>query len=742
MTIAAHRFDSWAVRLVLVPLLASAGLLLTGIQARADGFIIPRPPPHVVEPVPDLAVRYHHVRVEIEDQIAHTAIDQVFVNDSPHELEGTYIFPLPEQAALTEFAMFVDGERLQGKILDAAEARRIYEDIVRRRRDPALLEYVGRNAFQASIYPIPAFGDKRVQLSYSEVLLKDNGLFRYVYPLSTEQFSSQNLEEVLITVELHSRSPLKAIYSPSHAVSVERTGTSSARVTFEASDVRPNKDFQLYYSASDDNFGLHMLSYKEPDEDGFFLCLIAPKLTSDEGRVAKDVTFVLDTSGSMEGAKLQQAKDAVAYVLSHLQEDDRFNVVAFDSAVRKYASGLRPASERGAAQRFVDQLSAGGGTDMHRALLEAVEYTDSARPQFVIFVTDGLPTVGETEPDRIVDSIAAAAPDSLRLFSFGVGYDVNTILLDSLSSGHRGLSAYVEPNQSIEEEVAAFYSKVSSPLLTDVRLTVRGVLTEDIYPYPLPDLFAGSQQLVTGRYRSSGTIDITLEGQVNGRACSFSYAAIELERRGGDAAIPRLWATRKIGHLLKAIRLQGENLELVDEIVALSIRYGIMTPYTSFLVDEEQDILTREGRDLLAASSELAAPSAMPMIGAKAVSASQLQNDLSATELAPSSQEPQLALIGSKTFVLRGAVWTDTSFAPDIMDPVVLDFAGSAYFDLLAARPEWGKYFAVGDHLIAVLDGKAYEIRPAAGSSGLVDSAARFSEAWTRWLNWLHLVGW
>ena len=196
---------------------------------------------------------------------------------------------------------------------------------------------------------------------------------------------------------------------------------------------------------------------------------------------------------------------------------------------------------------------------MHRALLEALVPADSARPQFVIFVTDGLPTVGETEPERIIDSVSSAAPDSLRLFSFGVGYDVNTILLDSLSSGHRGLSSYVEPNQSIEEEIAAFYSKVSSPLLTDVRLNINGAFTEDIYPYPLPDLFAGSQQLVTGRYRSSGTVDITLEGQVNGRAYSFSYTSIELERRGGETAVPRLWATRKIGHLLTAIRLQGEN---------------------------------------------------------------------------------------------------------------------------------------------------------------------------------------
>ncbi|MBC7261167.1 MAG: hypothetical protein H5T63_04055, partial [Chloroflexi bacterium] len=235
--------------------------LITGITARADGFIIPIPPPHI-NVVPDLTVKYHHVQVTIKDQVAYTAIDQVFLNDSPYELEGTYIFPLPEDAAISDFAMFVDGQRLSGKILDKEEARRTYESIVRRRRDPALLEYIGRNAFQASIYPIPAHGEKQVQLSYSQVLLSDRGLVRYVYPLDTERFSSRPLEEVVITVDLQSRVPIKAIYSPSHDIAIERTSETSALVSFEASNVRPDKDFELYYSISEDDIGVSLLSYK------------------------------------------------------------------------------------------------------------------------------------------------------------------------------------------------------------------------------------------------------------------------------------------------------------------------------------------------------------------------------------------------------------------------------------------------------------------------------------------------
>ncbi|HUT15785.1 MAG TPA: VIT domain-containing protein, partial [Anaerolineae bacterium] len=531
-----------SMRVLLVTCAILTVFLSTSPVAHADGFIIPEPPP-LVETVPDLAVKYHRVRVTIEDQVAETDIDQVFLNDSPYELEGTYIFPLPEEAAISDFAMFVDGERLSGKMLDKDEARRIYEGIVRRRRDPALLEYVGRNAFQATIYPIPAWGEKRVQLGYSEVLRAERGLIHYVYPLNTERFSSLPLEEVVITIDLQSHVPIKAIYSPSHKIAVERTSETSARISYEANDVRPDTDFELYYSISEDDVGLNLLSYKERGEDGFFLLLVAPKMqVDDQVVVAKDVIFVLDTSGSMEGRKLEQAKAAIEFVLDRLHAEDRFNIVAFDTAVRTYALGLRSALERAEAQRFVRSLYEGGGTNIDRALQEALDMAGGERPQFIIFVTDGVPTEGVTDIDQIIDDVARAAPGNVRLFTFGVGYDVNTILLDTISQAHRGASAYVEPGESIEEQVAAFYAKISTPLLSDVHLEVRGVTVEDLYPYPLPDLFVGSQLLVAGRYRSGGEANVVLRGTVNGEERVFLYPRVEFAERGGQDFIPRLWA--------------------------------------------------------------------------------------------------------------------------------------------------------------------------------------------------------
>lgn len=692
-------------------LVFGALLLLTQEKSvRADGFIIPVPPPRVTE-VPDLAVRYHRVKVTISGQVALTEIDQVFVNDSPYELEGTYIFPLPEDAAISDFAMFVDGGRLSGKMLSRDEARRVYESIVNRRKDPALLEYVGRNALQASVYPIPAHGEKRIQLSYRQVLSSERGLVRYSYPLNTERFSSRPLDEVTISVKLDAGAPIKALYSPSHEVSVERTGSKTAEVSYEASNVRPDTDLVLLYSVAEEDVGLNVLSYKETGEDGFFLLLVAPPWQSDEEEIVeKDVILVLDTSGSMEGRKLDQAKEAVAFVLDHLNDGDRFGLIAFDTAVRAFSADLSPASARVDAKGFVRRISAGGGTNIQRALLDALAMTGSGRPQFIVFLTDGLPTVGVTEVERIITDVAEHSTNDVRLFTFGVGYDVNTVLLDTLSQDHRGASAYVEPGENIEEQVSAFYSKISLPLLSDVKLAVDRVQVDDLLPDPMPDLFAGSQVILVGRYREGGKATVTLTGKVNGQTRTYRYLDTAFSPKGGDESVPRLWATRKVGQLLKEIRLHGENQELVESIVAISIRYGIMTPYTSFLVDESQDILTATGRQELAAKSF--APTLMPQVGAQAVADSQTQTLLTEAERSGTNQTAEIKPVGTKTFVLRDGFWTDTLFNPDSMRPEGLRFGSDAYYHMLSEHPEWGRYLAVGDRVVVVLDGTAYRIGP------------------------------
>lgn len=698
--------EKFLVGLVIVGLLFSS----CGV-AYADGVVIVEPPPGVPPPnTPNLVIRYHRVTVDISDQVATTEVDQVFLNDTRYDLEGIYIFPLPEEAAISEFAMYVDGERWEGEMLPRDEARRIYEDIVRRRLDPALLEYVGRDTFRASIFPIPPGDERRVELAYSQILENDGGLVKYVYPLDTERFSAEPLEEVVITVKVHSSQDIRAIYSPTHDVAIDRVDEHTANVSFEAANVLPDRDFELYYTVSDEDFGLNLLSYRDAGEDGFFLLLIAPKVEVDERDVvAKDVIFVLDTSGSMEGEKIAQAKSSLEYILDHLNPEDRFNIVAFSTGVNIYARKPQPATEGDEARRFIDDLRAVGGTNIDLALTEALAMADGERPQIIIFLTDGLPTEGVTESDRIVANVSRQASENVRIFTFGVGDDVNTFLLDTIAQDNRGASSYVRPNESIGEEVSSFYAKVSTPLLADIELDFGDLRVEDTYPYPLPDLFAGSQLVIVGRYREGGSTDIALRGEVNGVGQEFVYENLSFSSEGGEDFIPRLWATRKIGYLLNQIRLHGEGRELIDEIVELSVRYGIMTPYTSFLVDDEQDIFTREGREETAKEMWYQATAVpAPMMGAGAVQDAENREALRSSERVQDNSEA-IKYARDKVFVVRDGIWTDTTYDGS-METVKIGFGSDDYFALIAAHPEWGHYFSVGQEVIVVLDGVAYQV--------------------------------
>lgn len=706
--------------LVLTAVLAALGLIFA-IPAFADGFIIPEPPPGhdtTWRDVP-LSVRYHRVDVQITGQVATTHVDQVFVNNSDQTVEGTYIFPLPDDAAVNSFDMWVDGRKLEGRLLSREQARAIYEDIVRRQRDPALLEYVGRGAFQASIFPIPPRGERRVELTYAQVLPKVEGLVRYRYPLSTEKFSARPLDEVAITVHISGKLPLRAIYSPTHVVDVARKGEREATVSYEESNVLPDRDFELFYSDSSEDIAVDLLTYKPYDDDGFFLLLLTPPLeTNGDEIAAKDVMLVLDVSGSMDGEKLIQAKAAADYVLDQLGPRDRFNIVAFSTAARMLAEAPIPSNRKADGHAFIRKLAARGSTDINRALLEALAGADSQRPTVVIFLTDGLPTAGEIDPDRIVANVAANAPKSVRLFAFGVGYDVDTMLLDQLSSGQRGVSDYVQPGQKIDEQVSGFYAKISRPVLVDVGLHFAGVQVEDLYPYPMPDLFIGNQLVIAGRYRDGAASDLTVTGFVDGKAQTLSYH-VQFAKRGGDEFIAPLWAQRKIGYLLAQLRLHGTNQEMIDEIVALSTRYGIVTPYTSFLVEEPALALTEGGRDQLARSlatpgsgigggAAALAPEARS--GANAVERAAAEKALSSSEQAAAPAVAQVRLVGDKAFVSQNGVWVDTTYDASQMQAEKVAFASERYFRLLSEHPEIGRFLALGDRVTIVILGKAYTI--------------------------------
>jgi len=710
-------------RSTLITLILLLAVMITAAPASADGIIIPEPP--ICEPGPcpmpfpitQLAIEYHHVQVTIEDQVVTTHVDQVFRNENDWQVEGTYIFPIPEGATINEFILWIDNEPVEGKVLTREEARKTYEDIVRNLRDPALLEYIDRAAVQASIFPIPPGGESRIELEYTEVLTADNGLIHYRYPLNTEKFSTRPLEEVSVSVRAESSVPVKAVYSPSHDVSIDRKNEYEFLVGYEAYDVTPDTDFDLFYSISEEDFGLNLISYRDPydeDNDGFFMLLAAPNVEVDPNEIiAKDVILVLDRSGSMEGKKFQQAQDALKYVLEHLNPEDQFNIIAFSTGTLSYASSLRSASEAPDAMRWVDSLSAQGSTDINLALLEAVDLVEGQRPAMVIFLTDGLPTEGVTDTKDILRNLSAASPENVRLFAFGVGYDVDTLLLDSLVQDHHGSTTYVTPDQAIDETVSGFYAKVNDPVLTNIELDFGDIIVYDVHPEPLPDLFAGTQVVIVGRYKTDGVETLGLSGLVNGRLTSFEYPEQVFRARGGQKFLPRLWATRKIGSLLNQVRLHGPEEELIDQIVGLSIRYGIITEYTSFLVTEHNALGDAAREVIVEGEYNKAIEGAPDVSGMGAVERAAEANEIMSADIAaaaPSEFANVVRISGSNTFKLINGVWIDTRFDPDTDRTQKVPFLSDDYFELVSASEDLATAFSLGEHVIAISGGIAYEV--------------------------------
>lgn len=713
-------------------LLALVMLLAGSLQpVKADGIIIPHPPlpcPNwgceEIRPMHQLVIRYHHVEVEIVNQIARVRVDQVFYNPNDWEIEGVYLFPLPVDATVTNFVLWVDGKPVSGKVLEAGEARQTYETIVSQMRDPALLEYVNRGAFQASIYPIPPEGERRVELEYSQPLTAEEGLVKFVYPLNTEKFSGWPLENVRVSVKIESAQPIRAVYSPSHPLATFWEGENEVSASYEETEVLPDKDFTLYYSIGEEQ-AFHLLSYRDPsnagDTDGTFLLLLAPAQAENQEAVAKDVIVVLDRSGSMDGEKFVQAQTAARYVLEHLNPQDRFYLSTFSSGVENFSSSLQPAERAGEAVRWLEQMGASGSTDINRALLEAARVADKERPTYLIFLTDGLPTEGETNSNAILTNFLKDAPANLRLFSFGVGWDVDTLLLDSLAQEHHGLSQYIQPGEDLDEKVSAFYARINSPVLTDVKLDFGNLRVTDVFPAPLPDLFAGTQLVITGRYAEGGTTNVRLTGKgSDGGPLSITFEAQRFEtdsreKAAAPADLPRIWATRKIGYLLNQVRLQGPNKETIEQIVRLSVRYGIVTPYTSYLVTEPAPV--GEANMQRIAEEAFESLQAMPTqasFGQDAVEKAAGQGAMSQAEVAPSvivqgEDVQRVQVAGTKTFVLTDGVWVDTQFDPQKTQTIKVSFLSADYFALAAQSDELASALALGERVIVVSGGKVYE---------------------------------
>ncbi|HZB43979.1 MAG TPA: VWA domain-containing protein, partial [Pyrinomonadaceae bacterium] len=625
-----------------------------------------------------------------------------------------------------------------------------------------------RDLFQASVFPIPPHSDKRLELTYTQVLKAEGGTVNYRYPLGTGRNVAPIVGTVSGRVEVEAREPVRNLYSPSHEIDVARKGERSARVSFESAAGREPQDFQLFYTLSDADFGMTLLTHREPGKQGFFLLTISPKdEMSEQEYVAKDVVFVLDTSGSMaEAGKMEKARAALLFGVRSLRPADRFNVINFAGEEHLMTTGLLPADAQGRAkgEQFIAQLRPVGGTNINGALLAAMQQFDRAeRPRLLVFLTDGLPTVGETKVERINENVRAARPPGVRLFTFGVGYDVNTALLDKLAADNGGAAEYVEPKEDLEVKVSNFFTKINHPVLTSLALDMGGVEADLVYPREMPDIFRGTQLTLIGRYRNARDLDnvvMRLTGRAGEATRSFAYQNVSFPlNTERNEFLPRLWATRRVGWLMEQVRTNGEQKELTDEIVDLGTRYGIVTPYTSYLALEEgmqvTDNMTvtappttrsiadlplnnragggggrgapaRMSRPDLSAESAPAPPpapkDAQATTGAVAVRESKRAR--AQQEATRDSEEDQIMRIdgveraksavrkvGDKTFYLREGVWTDAEFKAEAKLPeTALTFGSDEYYALAGREPQLARFFALGERVVVVFKGRVYRV--------------------------------
>jgi len=734
----------------------------------ADGLIIIHNPHHIIPghfTFAPLEVTYHRVNVDIKDQVAVTSVDQEFFNPNNSNLEGTYIFPLPAGAHIDKFSMDnINGKMMDAELLPAEKAHALYEDIVRKMKDPALLEYAGRDAFKVRIFPIEPHSRKQIKIKYTQILESDSDIVEYIYPLNTEKFSSAPIRDVSVKITLDGKAPLKSIYCPSHSAEIKRDGEYRALVGFEAKDVRPDSDFKIIFSRKGTRLGIDMLCNARKGEEGYFMLLASPGMVEQRSSIQpKDICFVMDTSGSMAGSKLEQAKKALLFCIANLNDSDRFEIIRFSTEAESYFNELAPAGKSNIekAEGFINGLKPIGGTAIGEALKKALSLRapadrDDARPYIVIFLTDGLPTIGETGEDSLVSQVKKDNGGNSRIFSFGIGTDVNTHLLDRISEETRAASQYVLPKEDLEVKLSIFYSKIKEPVFCNIKVSFSNpdIKVSQLYPNALPDLFNGDMLMLFGKYSGKGKSAVKLEGTFNGKKQEFRSDVVFAESETGNEFIPQLWAARRVGWLLDEIRMHGESSELKDEVSRLAREFGIVTPYTAYLIIEDEkkrDVpavlrnfqeLERDRNVLpqaeakmkslrMEAASEVARSGGMAVGNARSLremkdspsSAPILYEDLDKAPLPAKAiagyrgskkqnYAQQSRVLNGRAFYQNGNVWTDsTAQSQRNIRQQKIVFNSDEYFTLQKKHPDAVPWFSLSSNIDIVLGDTVYQIR-------------------------------
>lgn len=581
------------------------------------------PHPHIIVPPvrpmprPDL-VRISSVvaGVNIENQIGTTAIEMTIANPTGTPQEAQILLPVPDGVTVRSLEYDGAGSESQAEVLTREEARRIYDSIVASMRDPALVEFAGYNLIRTSVFPIPAGGAQRVKLTYEQVLSVDGDRVDYWLPRS-EANASPNVPWTL-NARIRSKHPVSTVYSPSHELAITRNGPGDLSINVINSPLGNAGSFRMSWLVQrekSDGVSGTLIAYPDPgmgpDGGGYFLLLggMPAEQPVKNTRIKREVVIVIDRSGSMRGEKIAQTRAAATQIVDGLEDGEAFNIIDYSDSISSFAEKpvIKDAAKAAEARRYIASFQAGGGTNIQDALLEALrpEPMKGMMP-LVLFMTDGLPTVGERNEVKIREAVKAANKIGRRIFTFGVGFDVNSPLLSGIAKTTRATTTFVQPQEDVEVKVSQVFKRLSGPVLASPRLVALGAdgkpssrVVRELQPGELPDMFEGDQLVVLGQYFGDAPITFRIEGEFRGVNRSFDMRFDMKEATTRHGYVPRLWATRKIAALIEEIRQAGAEghgaipdsrmKELTDEIVRLSTRFGVLTEYTSFLARDGTD---------------------------------------------------------------------------------------------------------------------------------------------------------
>lgn len=703
------------------------------VPLSAQGWIDVERRPNVTLPPTSILRISSAVRVQVEGRVARVEVEEQFRNNGGGVAEGTYLYPMPGEAVFTDFSLWMGEQEVRGEMMQAEQARGIYEEIVRRLKDPALLTLEGHGLIRARVFPIQPGETRKVVLRYTQMLDRSGDALRLRYAIGNRDRGRERgrgdgdsgfQDQFSLRVTLPETNELGTPYSPTHQLSTRRMGE-RVIVTLvpEASG-----DVELFIPLRRGLVGTSLVTHAPGGEPGFFMLLLAPPQMEEGDVIPRDLSLVVDVSGSMSGVKIDQAKAAILQTLETLRSADRFRLVAFSSAVRNFRPGFVPATAANiaAARRFADNLTANGGTNIAGALDAVLSQAPSEeRLPIIIFLTDGIPSVGEQAPDRIAEA-AGTRIGRNRIFTVGVGHDVNTYLLDRLAKEGRGSAEYVAPDADVEVAVGSLASKIQHPALVNLRIVQSPVNLIQSYPNDLPDLFFGEELVVFGRYRGEGTGTVVIEGERNGRRERFTARGAFPATDDDNDFIPKLWASRRIGELTRQIRIEGTTSSLVEQVRDLGLRYGILTEYTSYLVLEpgmgdrpmRAEEQANQARPLAAAPRSQTGAGAFARADASAklsstgsVAESDQLAERRMRDLSNETSQP-MRRAGSKMFRLVGQAWVDVAHRDSLTVTAIAPFS-DAYFALARALPELNQYLSIGDEILVA--GKRGSIKITAG---------------------------